>query len=603
MKYILRKTPQQAQEETAGVIERVFSAPSSVWTVLPILAVSLFWGLILEGFEMAAVVSGLLIFALPAYLAALTTLPIALAMRGTMYARRSTLLAFVALLFMGPTIIAWRVIYALDQTIGADIKTAMILLSFATIFWLRHVILVGTSEPSHARSLPSSLTQSAFGMIIVTFYMTLGTTEAYLSILFLIIFGLAAFLFLRTVNTPLRKAFGINGMAMLRHLLDHITEREKNKVEQIEEFFENISSPIDAHVGIVSFKKGDEIKALIVVPSIHPGPFGYIGGSNLPAKLESDLDKVIPNLLVPHGPSTHDYNPSSQSECKKISLMAQNLLHDVEYSSETSAMVRRTMGDANACAQLFGDSAIVLTSLAPKPTDDIDFSTGYAAMVEGKKQGLDECLIVDAHNSLEKGSGYIHFGTRTSRYVIDASSKAVDQALKSRTKGLSIGVASVRGFSLDNDGLGEVGIQALVVETEGRRYGYLLYDGNNMVSGLREEILAGAGGLLDEMEVLTTDNHSVNATMGGFNPVGGKMSHERIVEISEDLVRKAIDDLEDVEVGMKTGLIHDFKIFGHQSAARLTSVINSSLHTLRWNTFTNLLVAFALSALVFLISF
>ncbi|MFQ5883891.1 MAG: DUF2070 family protein [Thermoplasmata archaeon] len=600
---VFRKTPQQVQEETAGIIERVFSAPSSVWLVLPILVVALVWGLVLEGFNLTAVVSGLLIFAVPAYLAALITLPLALALGGTMYWRRSTLLAFVTLLFMGLPIILWRIITAFNYGLGIEIKTAMVLFSFAIILWLRHVTLVSTSNPSHARSLPSSLTQPLFGIIIVAFYMRFEAREAYLSVLFPVIFGLAAFLFLRTVNTPLRRAFGVNGVAMMRHFLDHITEREKNKVGEIEEFFESISSPIDAHVGIVSFKKGDEIKALMIVPSLHPGPFGYIGGSNLPAKLENDLGKVTPNLLVPHGPSTHDNNPSDHNECRKISLMAQNLLHDVEYSSESSAMVRRTMGDANSCAQLFGDSALVLASLAPKPTDDLDFSTGYAAMMEGKRQGVEECLVVDAHNSLEKGSGYVHFGTRTSRYVIDASSKAVEQALKTRTKGLKVGVANARGFSLDNEGLGEVGIQALVVETGGRRYGYLLYDGNNMVEGLREKILPAVGGLLHEAEVLTTDNHSVNATMGGFNPVGGKMNHDKLIRISEELVRKAIEDLEEVEVGMKTGLIHDFRIFGHQSAARLASVVNATLHTLRWNTFTNLLVAFSLSALVFLVFF
>ncbi|MFQ6060784.1 MAG: DUF2070 family protein, partial [Thermoplasmata archaeon] len=172
---------------------------------------------------------------------------------------------------------------------------------------------------------------------------------------------------------------------------------------------------------------------------------------------------------------------------------------------------------------------------------------------------------------------------------------------KARSKGLRVGVANAKGFSLDGDGLGEMGIQVLVIETGGRKYGYLLYDGNNMVSGLREKILLGVGGILHEAEVLTTDNHSVNATMGGFNPVGGKMDHDRVVKISKDLVRKAIEDLEDVEVGVNAGIIHDFNIFGHQSAARLTSVVNSTLYSLRWNTFTSLLMALALSALAFLV--
>jgi putative membrane protein len=603
MKEILRKTAQQAQEDTARVVERVFTAPSSLMLILPILFVSFLWGLILEGFSWNAVVSGFVVFAIPAFLAALITLPIALALKGTMFARRSTLLAFLSLLIMGPSIILWRVIFTVNPYVGSETKTALVLFAFATVVWLRHVTLVATSNSNHLRSLPSSLTQPVIGMIIAGWFLGFVMRDVYLSLLFLFVFAFAALIFIRMMNTPLRKSFGVNGVAMMKHLLDHITMREKDDVGEVEEFFEAISSPIDAHVGIASFKKGGEIKALIVVPSVHPGPFGYLGGSNLPAKLMSDLRKVTPNLFVPHGPSTHDYNPSSRNECKKISFMVRNLLHDVEYSSKSSALVRRTLGDANVCAQFFGDSAFIVGSLAPKPTDDLDFSTGYACLKEAGRLGGGDCLFVDAHNCLVKGSGHVHFGTRNSRYLIETSGKVVEQASETKSKGLKVGVADATGFSLDDDGLGEMGIQALVVETGGQRYGYLLYDGNNMVSGLREKILQKIGGLLHEAEVLTTDNHSVNATMGGFNPVGGKMDHEKIAEISEGLVKKAIEDLEDVKAGTKTGTIHDFNIFGHQSAARLTSVINSTLSSLRWNTFASILVALSLSALVFLVFF
>jgi len=599
MKYTIRKSPQQAQEETAGVIRRVFRAPSPVRSVLAIIALSLVFGLTLDGLRLEFLWSAFLIFAIPSILAGIITLPLASALGGVMYARRSILLAFLALLIMGPSILLWRIVFSINSDIGTETRTSLILFSFATTLWLRHVTLVTTSNSSHILSLPSSLIQPVVGSVIAALYLGYETSDVYVGLLIFIIFGLAAIAFIRMVNTPLRKAFGVDGVAMAGQFLDHITKKERDDVDDIESFFESISSPIDAHIGVISFKKGDDIKSLMVVPSVHPGPFGYIGGSNLPGKLAEDLEKVTSNVFVLHGPSTHDYNPSSHNECKKLSFMVTNLLHDMEYSAESSAMVRRTMGDANACAQMFGNSSLVIASLAPRPTDDLDFSTGYAAMMEIKKHGVEDCLVVDAHNSLEKGSGYVHFGSRTARYIVEASGKAVEQVLKEKTKGVRIGVASIADFQVDRDGLGEMGIQVMVVETGGRKYGYLLFDGNNMVAGLREKIITRIGSALDDAEILTTDNHSVNNTMGGFNPVGWRMSHDNIVDISEDLVRRAIQNLEEVKVGMKTGLIHDFNIFGPQSAARLTSVINSTIHTLRWNTFTNLLVAIALSALVF----
>jgi putative membrane protein len=598
----LRLTPEQAQEETARVIRRVFKAPSSEISILAIVVASLIYGLILEGPTVDSLSSGLIVFALPSILAAIITIPLAIALGGVMYARRSTLLAFLGLVVMGPSIVVWRIIFTIDGNLGAEIRTSMILFSYATALWFRHITLVTTSNSSHVGSMPSSLTQPVMGGLVAAAYLGFEQTDIYVGILLFLIFGAAAILLVHIVNTPLRKAFGVDGVAMAGYFLDHITKKGSG-VDEIDGFFESISSPIDAHVGVVSFKRGDDIKALVVVPSVHPGPFGYIGGSDLPAKVAEDLRSMTANVLVPHGPSNHDYNPSSQNECRKISLMVGNLLHDIEYGNESSGLVRRTMGEATACSQLFGDSSLVVATMAPRPSDDLDYSTGHTAMMEGKKQGVDDCLVVDAHNSLERGSGHVHFGSRTARYIVEASGKAVGQALKERSKGVRMGVASESGFSVDEDGLGRMGIQVLVVETAGKKNGYLLFDGNNMVSGLREKILARTGGILDDAEVMTTDNHSVNNTMGGFNPVGEKMNHDRIVEITENLMRKAVGDLEDVDVGMKTGLIHDFRVFGPQSTARLASVVNSTMHTLRWNALTNLLVAISLSALVFLAFF
>ena len=145
-----------------------------------------------------------------------------------------------------------------------------------------------------------------------------------------------------------------------------------------------------------------------------------------------------------------------------------------------------------------------------------------------------------------------------------------------------------------------MGTQALVVETDGQKVAYLLYDGNNMVPGLREKLLAASREFVDDAEILTSDNHSVNATMGGYNPVGWKTDHDLIVEKTKDALRAALGNLEDVEGGVKMGTIHGFRVFGHQSATRLATVVSSTLSTLRINTFYSLLVAFSLAGIVLL---
>jgi predicted neutral ceramidase superfamily lipid hydrolase len=118
--------------------------------------------------------------------------------------------------------------------------------------------------------------------------------------------------------------------------------------------------------------------------------------------------------------------------------------------------------------------------------------------------------------------------------------------------------------------------------------------------GLREKILKAVGGMVDEAEVLTTDNHAVNATIGGFNPVGLRMDGNSLVKDARDLVKKSIEDLENVEVGMATGVVKNVSVFGHENVARLSSTINSTMSILRITTILSLLFAFVTSAFLFL---
>jgi len=163
-----------------------------------------------------------------------------------------------------------------------------------------------------------------------------------------------------------------------------------------------------------------------------------------------------------------------------------------------------------------------------------------------------------------------------------------------------VGYAQKTGYVTEK-GIASSGIQVLVVETNGQRNAYILFDGNNMVMGLREKIIEAVHDLVDDAEVLTTDNHAVNATIGGFNPVGLRMDGEGLAGDVRSLVKKALNDLEKVEVGMITGLAKNISIFGHENVARLSSTVNSTVATLRITTFVSLLFAVVASAILLLL--
>ncbi len=153
------------------------------------------------------------------------------------------------------------------------------------------------------------------------------------------------------------------------------------------------------------------------------------------------------------------------------------------------------------------------------------------------------------------------------------------------------GFASSAGFHKEKDGLGEQGIQVAVLESEGKKAAYILFDGNNMVRGLRELVLDAIKGMTDEAEVFTTDNHVVHATMGGYNPVGAKYAREALAQKAKETLQRALADLEDVEVGVGSAKVQ-LRVFGHGNTARLTTAINSTVAILRVSVGLCLLGAF-----------
>jgi len=332
------------------------------------------------------------------------------------------------------------------------------------------------------------------------------------------------------------------------------------------------------------------MRALWLVPSVHPGPFGTLGGSDLPAKLRKELDGGIENLMVFRGAATHDQNPASDGDVRAIAAAVREGVKCLSFSSEAGPFVRYRGERVAVCAQLLGRSIVAVHTSAPDPTDDIDHAIGK--MVEGtfERRGFWPALFVDAHNCLERGGGAVHSGSFEAVELLRKAEEAASST-KGTSRGLRAGFASTAGFSKDKDGIGAQGIQVAVLEAGGKKAAYILFDGNNMVKGLREKVLEAVKGTVDEAEVFTTDNHCVHATMGGYNPVGAKYSPEELARKARNAVDYALAHMEDVEVGASS-VSAKIKVFGPGNTARLTTAINSTVAILRTAVTVCLLGAF-----------
>ena len=258
------------------------------------------------------------------------------------------------------------------------------------------------------------------------------------------------------------------------------------------------------------------------------------------------------------------------NECMKIADAVKEGINDVEYTSEGSGLVKKK-SKAVVSAQFFGDAVIIVHSPL-YPTDDVDPETGKTAVLEAGNNAF----FVDAHNYLKKGAESIVFGSPISKEIIRLSKEAVFTAKENRTDNIRVGVSSKK---ISSDDVGELGVMALVAEVKSQRTVYLLWDGNNMLSDARRGIEKNLEGVVDESIILTTDNHAVNLTMDGFNPVGSSIKNIGVV--SKDVVQQALNNLEDMKIGVCRKKI-SLKVSGEGSTKKLTNTVNSTMSILKY---------------------
>jgi putative membrane protein len=145
-----------------------------------------------------------------------------------------------------------------------------------------------------------------------------------------------------------------------------------------------------------------------------------------------------------------------------------------------------------------------------------------------------------------------------------------------------VGAASVfpKEFSLQ-DGMGSGGITAIVVKVAEQKYAYVVIDGNNMVSGLREKILSAlAASGFDESEVFTTDTHAVSAVVvgrRGYHPVGEVMNHDLLISYITDAAKAADASLERCKAGCKRLVVPQVRVIGQSRLESLSLLVDAGL--------------------------
>ncbi|MGZ4891884.1 MAG: DUF2070 family protein [Halobacteriota archaeon] len=552
------------EETTAGLMKYVFAAPRWKNTIPVTLALSLVVGAGVFNFGWREnLLAGLILIGVPAVLAAAFTHPLARLLQGTMTVNRSALLAFVGAVIISVFCVLGALI---SFATGWQLTISAYVMSLGAVFAFRILVLMAITTKSLARNVVPASLQTVFGALFLPLFGATGYVVNLVAIS--AIFTLGALVFIRYIDAPLRKSFGVSGMDFIRSYIAQAVEGAPG----MEDFFKKIGESVEVPVTTLSFKSDERLKATFVVPAVHPGPVGEIGGGNLPVRIVRNLDGG--EIFVPHGTATHDFNLVSATESVKIVEAAARALENTHYSVDASKSIRVQKGAIKLLAQRFGDSVLFVSTLSPESTEDIEYGLGLVASAEARTRGVQHSALIDAHNCTAPYASSMWAGTKNSFDLIDAIREASSRLMQSEPlkSDIKLGIATRGPIFGRDEGMGDLGIQVALIEVAGQRTAYVLVDANNIVPNLREIIVSALK--VDEAEVMTTDNHVVNS-YSGINLLGFKADNGILLKAIIELVDEAQANLKSVRVGMNTQQASGVSVFGSQKTAQLASTVNA----------------------------
>ena len=461
-----------------------------------------------------------------------------------------------------------------------DIWTKVFFLGFCIVLVLRLVVFSTVSSTNWWNVLLSSFLQPVFCVGPVLFINLIIPYNVNTSLLFLSvsipIIILTVFLFTFLLNRVGKKVLGVSSLSLFKSFLANWTE-ELN--EPIERFFEQLGSEQDIKISLLAFRAKKTIKAVIVVPALHPGPFKNVGSSLLPSMIQDALEQKFSSVVsVPHGLFGHEFDLASQVQNQKVLDAAISITDFSPFSSQSTPLIRVERGKAKASCQVFGECAFITLTLAPNTTEDLPQELDSIIHKEVVKQELSSAIVVNAHNSIEGP-----FNPREAAGALeDAATTSLVNALSRQPMPLKVGAAKTVSTEFGiKDGMGPGGITVIVTKVGEQKAAYVTIDGNNMVSGLREKILSSLNEIgINDGEVLTTDTHAVTGVTlapRGYNPVGEAISHDKLIGYVRQATLKALEDLESADIAWRTKTIPKVKVIGRNQIETLSRVTEQTL--------------------------
>ncbi|MFQ6085238.1 MAG: DUF2070 family protein [Candidatus Bathyarchaeia archaeon] len=446
---------------------------------------------------------------------------------------------------------------------------------FPLVISLRVLAFFSLTEEGVARKSIASLITPSLSLIVGAVWFSLTPRLFSVALVSAAIMGLYAASSLYVLDS-FGVGFGYGRLTPLFRAFIHVWMEDEPSL--LEGVLDEGGVEIEAPVRMLGFGTRGQLKALLVAPDIHYGPFRSVGSSSLPSLMQERLGAEFNCPIFPlHTIVGHETDLTSRTQSEGVLDRAIWMGQTMRESDGASPLVRSTSGAAKATCQIFGSCALITLTLAPRTTEDLPSRIRPSISERAKSWGMD-AIVVDAHNCLQDYEMEIE--DEGAEELEGAAIDALKRARRSARQTVMVGASHIPArFGVEN-GMGEAGINVLVVKLKQQTVSYVVIDGNNMIPGLRERIMEAASGLgVGECEVLTTDTHVVNAigtSKRGYPLVGERVPETEIIADVRAGIQAALNDMSSVNTLWAADSVR-VKVVGERLLQRLCDAVDRGI--------------------------
>ena len=476
--------------------------------------------------------------------------------------RRILFLNFISLLI-------WSVFFWILYFVRAFSDTeTLLMVSISSIALLRILIFYAYYSEKIVRAIVPSLSYTFAAVLVLTIaYHDLQTVLPFIASS--AIYVIAGIIFVRDSTRKFAEEYGEHPTNLIKFFLNYHSSEEHRKVG--EQFFYNLYRHArKVPVKIIDIKNEEgERKTMMVFPYIHPGPFGTMGSSNLPIRLQTRLPEVGTDLMVFHTTTTNSNNCSGDRDMDSIAEGIRDAMGSLEYVDSFSGFKKLTAGKHVIGLQRYGNFGFGAAIPEKEPFDDVSLKEGLKIINSVTKAGAKDFAVIDAQN---------FFKYRAPE--LDDCSAMADGFVREYER-LQPKFPARMGYSRISPEIPEIpemavmGIQTLVMDAGGKYQAIVLTDSNNITSELIELVREKSAGLVSTVDIFTTDNHFTNATTLDMNPLGSKGNLDEIADTVIESIKKAREDIENVQIGMASSTVKVYMGDENSFQKLLNSVFSS----------------------------